>query len=193
MNQGFSPATEYYICKVKNKWRLENCSILAKTVLENMSCGSYLPSGANRTALTVRVCRLRAERNVTQGWASRLNSHNWEIDRQTDSTHSMGFYFQTTFHKNPQLTTTYRQKAPIAQYVRRIDAQIAVRFCAICSIYIMPKALGDILTVSILIGGCVLYSPSLPCVCRHFVIFFAAVQCGYIYSWQNGGTHKIGE
>ena len=62
--------------------------------------------------------------------------------------------FKTTFHKNRQLNTNYRQKAPIAQYVRRIDAQIAVRFCAICSIYIMPKALGDILTVSISIGGC---------------------------------------
>ena len=48
-----------------------------------------------------------------------------------------------------QLSTTYRQKAPIAQYVRIIDAQIAVRFCAICSIYILPKALDDILTVSI--------------------------------------------
>ena len=67
---------------------------------------------------------------------------------------------KTKFHKNPQLATTYGQKAQIAQYVRRIDAQIAVRFCAICSIYIMPKALGDILTVSILIGGCVFYSPS---------------------------------
>ena len=82
----------------------------------------------------------------------------------------IGFDFKTTFHKNPQLTTTYRQKAPIAQYVRRIDAQIAVHFCAICLIYIMPKALGDSLAVSILIGGCVFYSPSLPCVCRHFAI-----------------------
>ena len=81
-----------------------------------------------------------------------------------------GFDFKTKFHKNPQLTTTYRQKAPIAQYVRRIEAQIAVRFRAMCLIYIMPKALGDILTVSILIGGCVFYSPSLPCVCRHFAI-----------------------
>ena len=81
-----------------------------------------------------------------------------------------GFDFKTTFHKNPQLTTTYRQKPPIAQYVRRIEAQIAVCLCAICSIYIMPKALSDILTVSILIGGCVFYSPSLPGVCRHFAI-----------------------
>ena len=62
-----------------------------------------------------------------------------------------GFDFKTKFHKNPQLATTYGQKAPIAQYVRRIYSQIAVRFCAICSIYIMPKALGDISTVSILI------------------------------------------
>ena len=85
--------------------------------------------------------------------------------------------FKTTFHKNPQLTTTYHQKAPIAQYVRRIDALIAVRFCAICSIYIMPKALGDILTVTILIGGCVFYSPSL---CVPPFCHFAAVQCGYI-------------
>ena len=85
-----------------------------------------------------------------------------------------GFDFKTTFHKNPQLTTTYRQKAPIVQYVCRIDAQIAVRFCAICSIYIMPKALGDILTVGILIKGCVFYSQSL-CVPP-----FCAVQCGYI-------------
>ena len=59
---------------------------------------------------------------------------------------SGGFDFKTKFHKNPQLATTYGQKAPIAQYVRRIDAQIAVRSCAICSIYIMPKALGDIST-----------------------------------------------
>ena len=80
------------------------------------------------------------------------------------------FDFKTTFHKNPQLTITYCQKAPIAQYVRIIEAQIAVRFCTICSIYIMPKALGDMLTVSILIGGCVFYSPSLPCVRRHFAI-----------------------
>ena len=35
----------------------------------------------------------------------------------------------------PQKSTTYRQKAPIAQYVRRIDAQIVVRFYAICSIH----------------------------------------------------------
>ena len=78
--------------------------------------------------------------------------------------------FKTKFHKNPQLATTYGQKVPIAQYVRRIDVQIAVRFCAICSIYIMPKALGDILILSILIGGCVFYSPSLNCVCHHFAI-----------------------
>ena len=45
-----------------------------------------------------------------------------------------GFDFKTTYHKNPQLTTTYRPKAPTAQYVHRIDAQIAVRFCAIRSI-----------------------------------------------------------
>ena len=48
----------------------------------------------------------------------------------------------------------------------------------------MPEALGDILTVSIFIGRCVFYSPSFPCVCRHF----AAVQCGYIYSRKNGGN-----
>ena len=67
-----------------------------------------------------------------------------------------------------RLSTTYRQTAPIAQYVRIIDAQIAVRFCAICSIYILPKALDDILTVSILIGGCVFYLPRLcvPPFCR---------------------------
>ena len=100
-----------------------------------------------------------------------------------------GFDFKTKFHKNPQLATTYGQKAPIAQYVRRIDAQIAVRFCAICSIYIMPKALGDILTVSILIGGCVFHSPSLHCVCAA-ILSFATVQ----YSQQNGGTQgKLGE
>ena len=53
----------------------------------------------------------------------------------------------------------------------------------------MPKALGNILTVSILIGGCVFYSPSLPCVCRHFAIL---PRCGvgilasqYIF----GGLH----
>ena len=79
---------------------------------------------------------------------------------------------KTKFHKNPQLATTYGQKAPIALYVRRIDAQIAVRFCAICLIYIMPKALGDILTVSILIGGCVfLFAKLALCVppfCREY-------------------------
>ena len=62
-----------------------------------------------------------------------------------------------------QLTATYRQKVPIAQYVRIIDAQIAVRFCAICSIYIMPKALGDILTVNIFIGGCAFSLTKLVC------------------------------
>ena len=51
---------------------------------------------------------------------------------QRGSFDKYGFDFKTTFHKNPQLTTTYRQEAPIAQYVCRIDAQIAVRFCAIC-------------------------------------------------------------
>ena len=99
------------------------------------------------------------------------------------------FHFKTTFRKNPQLTTTYRQKAPIAQYVRRIDAQIAVRFCAICSIYIMPKALGDILTVSILIGGCVFLFAKLVCAPPSYR--------GYIYphctvaKWQNDGTHQV--
>ena len=78
--------------------------------------------------------------------------------------------FKTKFHKNPQLATTYGQKGPIAQYVRRIDAQIAVRFCAICLIYIMAIALGDILIVSILIEVCVVYSPSLHCVCHNFAI-----------------------
>ena len=34
----------------------------------------------------------------------------------------------------------------------------------------MPKAVGDILTLSILIGECVFYSPSLPCMCRHYAI-----------------------
>ena len=43
----------------------------------------------------------------------------------------MRYDFKTTYHKNPQLTTTHHQKAPIAQYVRTSDAQIAVRFCAI--------------------------------------------------------------
>ena len=81
------------------------------------------------------------------------------------------FKSKTTYQKNPQLTTTYRQKAPIAQYVRRIDAQIAVRFCAICLINIMPKALGDILTVSILIGGCVFFIRQAG-VCRHLTIFW---------------------
>ena len=77
---------------------------------------------------------------------------------------SGGFDFKTKFHKNPQLATTYGQKAPIAQYVRRIDAQIAVRSCAICSIYIMPKALGDISTVSILIRRCFLFAKLALCV-----------------------------
>ena len=34
----------------------------------------------------------------------------------------------------------------------------------------MPKALGDILTISILIGGCVFYSTSLLYACGHFAI-----------------------
>ena len=105
-----------------------------------------------------------------------------------------GFDFKTKFHKNPQLATTYGQKAPIAQYVRRIDAQIAVRFCAICSIYIMPKgkALGDISTVSILIGGCVFYSPSLPCVCRHFDASIPTLHRGKMANWRHTQC-KLGE
>ena len=95
-----------------------------------------------------------------------------------------GFDFKTTYHKNPQkLITTYCQKAPIAQYVCRIDAQIAVRLCAICSIYIISNALGDISTVSIFIGGCVFSFTKLAC---------AAVQCGYILP-QNGGTSLVNE
>ena len=93
-----------------------------------------------------------------------------------------GFDFKTKFHKNPQLATTYGQKVPIAQYVRGIYAQIAVRFCAICSIYIMPKALGDISTVSILIGGCVFYSPSLLCACRHFAASIPTLHRGKMAS-----------
>ena len=85
--------------------------------------------------------------------------------------------FKTTFHKNPQLTTTYRQKAPIAQYVRRIDGQIAVRFCAICSIYIMPKALCDILTVSILIGGCVFLFAKLVCAAILPRVYIPTLHC----------------
>ena len=54
------------------------------------------------------------------------------------------------------------------QYVSRIDAQIAVRFCAMCSIYIMPKALGDISIVSILSEDAFFIRQS--CVCRHFAI-----------------------
>ena len=103
-----------------------------------------------------------------------------------------GFDFKTKFHKNPQLATTYGQKAPIAQYVRRIDAQIAVRFCAICSIYIMPKALGDISTVSILMGGCVFYSPSLPCVCRHFDASIPTLHRGKMAKWRHTQC-KLGE
>ena len=95
--------------------------------------------------------------------------------------------FKTTYHKNPQLTTTYRQKAPIAPYVRRIDAQIAVRFCAICSIYIMPKAPGDISTGSILIGGCVFLFPKLVCAAILPRVYT------HIAPLQNGGTHKLGE
>ena len=44
-----------------------------------------------------------------------------------------GFDFKTTYHNLPPEGTV------CSQCVRRIDAQIAVRFCAICSIYIMPK------------------------------------------------------
>ena len=70
----------------------------------------------------------------------------------------------------PQKSTTYRQKAPIVQHGRRIDAQIAVRFCAICSIYIMPKALGDISTVSIL---------------RFWRMLFLFASITHIAPWQN--------
>ena len=104
----------------------------------------------------------------------------------------VGFDFKTKFHKNPQLATTYGQKVPFAQYVRIIYAQIAVRFCAISSIYIMPKALGDILTVSILIGGCVFYSPSLPCVCRHFAASIPTLHCGKMAKWRHA-QGKLGE
>ena len=38
-----------------------------------------------------------------------------------------------------------------------------MRFCAICSIYIVPKALGDISTISIFIGGCVFSFTKLVC------------------------------
>ena len=79
-----------------------------------------------------------------------------------------GFDFKTKFHTNPQLATTCGQEAPIAQYVSRVDAQIAVRFCAMCSIYIMPKALGDISIVSILSEDAFFIRQS--CVCRHFAI-----------------------
>ena len=82
----------------------------------------------------------------------------------------------TKIHNLPQLTARRRR-------LRSMFAE----FCAICSIYIMSKALGDILTVSILIGGCVFYSPSLPCACRHFAILRGAM---WVYSRQNGGTHK---
>ena len=62
--------------------------------------------------------------------------HTYRVSTLTFWARYTGFDFKskTTYHKNPQLTTTYRQKAPIAQYVRRIDAQIAVPvpFCAIC-------------------------------------------------------------
>ena len=73
-----------------------------------------------------------------------------------------------------------------------------MRFCAIsiCSIYIMPKAkgkalgLGHIFTVSILIGGCVFYSPSL---CVPPFCHFAAVQCGYILvaKWRHTQAWQI--
>ena len=66
----------------------------------------------------------------------------------------------------PQKSTTYRQEAPIAQLA------VPVRFCAICSIYITPKgkALGNILTVSIFIGGCVFSFANQACLCRHFAL-----------------------
>ena len=66
------------------------------------------------------------------------------------------------------------------QYVRRIEAQIAVRFCAICSIYIMLKALGDILAVSILIGGCVFYSRLLIIIHSGICKFYTKLACNSI-------------
>ena len=109
---------------------------------------STITSGAN--SLVVLLC----------GHNKSYGELGWDMDIIHD-TGQQWYDFKTTYHKNPQLTTTYRQKAPIAQYVRRIDAQIAVRFCAISLIYVMPKGkalgLGDISTVgvSICIGGCV--------------------------------------
>ena len=63
----------------------------------------------------------------------------------------------------PQNSTTYHQKAPITQYVCRIYAQIAVRFC---SIYVMPKAVGDILTVKYFYRR-MRFFIHLACVCHH--------------------------
>ena len=100
----------------------------------------------------------------------------------------------TTYHNLPQLTTIYHQKVPIARYVRRIDTQIAVRVCAICSIcsiYIMPKVLGDILTVSIFIGGCVFSFTKLVCaaILRQYINIYPHCTA----AMQNGGTCKLGE
>ena len=98
---------------------------------------------------------------------------------------SLRYDFKTTFHKNPQLTTTYCQKAPIAQYVRRIDGQITVRFCAICSIYIMPKALGDVFTVSILIGGCVFLFAKLVCAAILPRVYIPTLHRGKMAKWRH--------
>ena len=46
----------------------------------------------------------------------------YHVDKLQPAAAATRYDFKTKFQKNPQ-----------------IDAQIAVRFCAICSIYIMPK------------------------------------------------------
>ena len=92
--------------------------------------------------------------------------------------------FRTTFHKNPQLTTTYLQKAPIAQYVRRIEAQIAVRFCAMCSIYIMSKALGDI--------GCFFLFAKLVCAAILLRVYIPTLHRGKMAKWRRT-QGKLGE
>ena len=86
---------------------------------------------------------------------------------------------KTTFHKNPQLTTTYRQKAPIAQYVR---------FCAfLCNVFDLhhsqsSKRYFDRKYFNRRMRFCIRQAY----VCRHF----AASIYTHITLRQNGGTHK---
>ena len=75
---------------------------------------SHTSPGSTSRRLTTKI------HNLPQLTARRHRLHRMFAEL----THKLAeFDFKTTYHKNPQLITIYRQKAPIAQCVRRIDAQ----------------------------------------------------------------------